>query len=107
MDGVTVLNIIKCHGISSWWYAIPLIFLILFIVFDMFEFKSGKFIFFVCAIISLLILAHKDITVPNGKYRYEVVIDKGKEVSLTEFQKHYKIVEQRGQIYVVEEKESE
>lgn len=104
MDGVTVLNIIECHGISSWWYVIPAIFLILLIVFDIFECKLGSFIFLVCTIISLLILGYKDNTVPNGKYQYEVVIDKGKEVSLVEFQEHYKIIEQRGQIYVVEEK---
>lgn len=45
------------------------------------------------------------ITVPNGKYHYEITIDN--ETSFTEVTEKYNIIEQRGEIFVVEERENE
>ena len=44
---------------------------------------------------------HKN-TVPTGKYKYEVTIDEN--VSFTELNSKYNIIEQRGDIYVLEDK---
>lgn len=41
-------------------------------------------------------------TVQTGKYKYEVTIDK--DVSFTELNSKYNIIEQRGDIYVLEDK---
>lgn len=43
------------------------------------------------------------ITVPNGKYQYEIMIDN--ETSFAEVIEKYNIIEQRGEIFVVEERE--
>lgn len=40
---------------------------------------------------------------PTGRYRYEVTIDDS--VSITEVYDHYNIIEQRGDIWVLEDKE--
>ena len=42
-------------------------------------------------------------TVPNGKYHYEVIFDE--DVTFNEINEKYIIIEQRGEIFVVEEKE--
>ena len=41
---------------------------------------------------------------PTGRYRYEATIDKS--VSFTELYEKYDIVEQRGEIYILEDKEN-
>lgn len=43
------------------------------------------------------------ITVPTGEYQYEITIDD--ETSFSEVIEKYNIIEQRGDIFVVEEKE--
>ena len=43
------------------------------------------------------------VTVPNGKVRYEVLINE--DTSFTEVIEKYNIIEQRGEIFVLEEKE--
>lgn len=42
---------------------------------------------------------------PTDKYEYECVIDES--VSMTEFCDRYKIIEQRGEIYVIREKDND
>ena len=44
-------------------------------------------------------------TTPTGKYKYEVTIDKS--VPMTEFYEKYEIIEQRGEIFVIKEKEKD
>lgn len=41
-------------------------------------------------------------TVPNGKYQYEILIDDN--VTFNEVTEKYNIIDQRGEIFVVEEK---
>lgn len=52
---------------------------------------------FVCGAIS------DEVTVPNGEVRYEVLISD--DISFAEVIEKYDIIEQRGEIFVVEEKE--
>ena len=44
-----------------------------------------------------------DYAVPSGKYRYEVILNEN--VSFHEIASKYDIIEQRGEIFVLEEKE--
>lgn len=46
-----------------------------------------------------------DYAVPNGKYQYEILIDDS--TTFSEVNEKYNIIEQRGEIYVVEEREDE
>ena len=57
--------------------------------------------FGVCGLIGSLIPSN----VESGRYRYEVTIDES--VSFSDIYEKYEIVEQRGEIWVLEEKEKE
>ena len=41
--------------------------------------------------------------IPTGRYKYEVILDKS--YSATELYENYDVVEQRGKIWVIEDKE--
>lgn len=64
-------------------------------------------IFLLCSWIGFVVTAKasdKKI-IPTGKYKYEVTIDKS--VPMTEFYEKYEIIEQRGEIFVIKEKEKD
>ena len=112
MDGVTILNTIEVTGISR-----------IVIIAFMASFIIGLFLMSIlelsensCVLVYLLI----DLIVfigcvfvswyqsenhKTGEIRYEVTIDD--TVSMTEFNKKYEIIEQRGDIFVVKEKNNE
>ena len=63
-------------------------------------------VLFVCSIIASIVFAAINDTYksePTGRYRYEVTIDDS--VSITEVYDHYNVVEQRGDIWILEDKE--
>ena len=63
-------------------------------------------ILFVCSIVAFVVFAAINDTYksePTGRYRYEVTIDDS--VSITEVYDHYNVVEQRGDIWILEDKE--
>lgn len=61
-------------------------------------------VLFIALISTIVCGAIKDnFTVPNGKVRYEVLIND--DTSFTEVIEKYEIIEQRGEIFVLEEKE--
>ena len=62
---------------------------------------ASAIIFFLIAI-GLLIFA-SDFQEPTGKYQYEIMIDDS--TTFSEVIEKYDIIEQRGEIFVVEEKE--
>lgn len=62
----------------------------------------------ICTIISLVALIVVMIKAPmidTGRNKYEVILDDS--VSANEIYEKYKIIEQRGEIWVIEDKESE
>lgn len=59
-------------------------------------------ILFIVGLISLFVGVDHSYTIPTGKYKYEVTIDEN--VSFTELNSKYNIIEQRGSIYVLEDK---
>lgn len=60
------------------------------------------FILFAISVVSLIVCSIYERSVPTGKYKYEVTIDK--DVSFTELNSKYNIIEQRGNIYILEDK---
>lgn len=114
MDGVTILNTIVSNenieiGIVLIILGITILFIsVLGIIFSIIE--SNKFdgftIFFIFGSIfslGLLILGRMAVNELKEKTTYEVIISG--EVSLTEFTSKYEIIEQRGEIYVIKERE--
>lgn len=59
-------------------------------------------ILFAIGFILLIVCSIHEGSIPTGKYKYEVTIDK--DVSFTDLNSKYNIVEQRGDIYVLEDK---
>lgn len=113
MDGVTILNIIEVTGVSKNVIIATLICFVvaLFITFILKVSEDSIFDIF------LLILLIGDVfglfacffvgtyQIENhktGEIQYEVTVDNS--VSMTEFNKKYEIIEQRGDIFVVKER---
>ena len=107
IEGITVLNEIAVTGVPSWMMISAIIISIIgFIVFAIAiiaEWPVWKviipiiiilFTWFICGIFN--------ITFKTGKYQYECIIDDS--VPYNEVVDNYKIVEQRGDIWVLENK---
>ena len=107
IEGITVLNEIAVTGVPSWMMVSAIIIAVIgFIVFAIAiiaEWPAWKaiipiiiilFTWFICGIFN--------ITFKTGKYQYECIIDDS--VPYNEVVDNYKIVEQRGDIWVLEEK---
>lgn len=67
--------------------------------------SGGLFIYTIIAGLcgAMLILASEEIQVPSGEYHYEIMIDD--TTPFAEVIEKYNIIEQRGELFVVEEKE--
>lgn len=116
---MTILNTIeltKTAPLINWISVGSIISLLLSFIIGMFSAGKGKrcdtiatccFAMVILSFIGLFICAPLSdmITVPNGKYHYEITIDNG--TSFAEVIEKYNIIEQRGEIFVVEEREDE
>ena len=72
------------------------------------DYKGATLICFLGAIgcvIAFLVLIIIDFKEPVGRYKYEVTISE--EVSMVEIHERYDVIEQRGQIWVLEDKKVE
>ena len=107
IEGITVLNKIAITGVPSWMMVSAIIISIIgFIVFAIAiiaKWPAWKaivpiiivlLIWFICGILN--------ITIKTGEYRYECIIDDS--VPYNEVVDNYKIIEQRGDIWVLEDK---
>ena len=107
IEGITVLNKIAVTGVPSWALVSAIIICIIgFIVFAIsiiIEWRTLTaivpiivilFIWFICGIFN--------ITFKTGEYRYECIIDDS--VPYNKVVENYKIIEQRGDIWVLEDK---
>ena len=107
IEGITVLNEIAVTGVPSWMMISAIIISIIgFIVFAIAiiaEWPAWKaiipiiivlFTWFICGIFN--------ITFKTGKYQYECIIDDS--VPYNEVIENYNIIEQRGDIWVLEDK---
>lgn len=65
------------------------------------EFISGMLVI-IFVVIGVVVLVYSE---PTGRYTYEAIIDKN--VSINEVYEHYKVIEQNGKKWVLEDKESD
>lgn len=105
-EGITILNKTAITGLPSWIMVSSVVILIIgFIVLVVAILTDwpawiaiitfvGLFVFVICGIL--------DTTVKTGEYRYECTIDDS--VSYNEVVENYKIVKQRGDIWILEDK---
>ena len=115
MTGVEILNQIPVTetemGIGFGWLMVIAIVILSFIVgifaaFDSDDLDLGLILGAVVAVgVTFVIMIFSAKEVPTGEYQYEVVIEE--EVNLHEFYDYYDVIEQRGEIFVVQEKSSE
>lgn len=106
VEGITVLNKIAVTGVPSW---ITLSAIILFtiglLVFIVSLIADGPAWTAIISLVSLLVLvicSILDATIKTSEYRYECIIDDS--VSYNEVVENYNIIEQRGNIWVLEDK---
>ena len=110
MAGVEILNQIEVTDTQTgigfgWVLAIALgVFLLISILgnFDEFCMVLGAI---AAAGIAIMVIFATIEEVPTGEYQYEVIVNE--EVNLQEFYDYYDVVEQRGEIFVVEERTTE
>ena len=116
MNGIDILNkeeilttpewIGMAASISGVMVIISIIFVVAFTLTDHDTASVFFIIIFVCSVVAFVVFAAINDAYksePTGRYRYEVTIDDS--VSITEVYNHYNVVEQRGDIWVLEDKE--
>lgn len=107
IEGITILNKIAVTGLPTWMMVsaiiICMIGLIVFAIAIIAEWPAWTaivpiiIILLVCLICGIL-----NITIKTGEYQYECIIDDS--VPYNEVVENYKIIEQRGDIWVLEDK---
>lgn len=106
VEGITILNKIAVTGVPSW---IALSAIILFtiglLVFIVSIMADGPVWTAIIPLVSLLVLVAYSIlnaTIKTGEYQYECIIDDS--VPYNKVIENYNIIEQRGDIWVLEDK---
>lgn len=107
VEGITILNATAVTGLPTWVSVLAfVIFFIGAIVFAVSMILDGPvWVTASSLMIGLIVMIACGIfkyTVKTGEYRYECIIDDS--VSYNEVVENYKIVEQRGDIWVLEDK---
>ena len=105
---MTILNQTEIMQTSLWVLIVFIIFMVLGTSLVIVGFIANKEkiipislpVFFLAIFIRALGSAYK---VPTGRYRYECTIDS--KTSISEINENYKIVEQRGDLWVLEDKD--
>lgn len=113
IEGITILNQTEIMVQPDWCYRWGGIWLILFVISLYMLFNNRDFPVWLCgmsaiiAIISfawIVVIINWRETEPTGRYKYEVTIDES--VDFIDIYKNYDVIEQRGQIWVLEDKEN-
>ena len=107
IEGITILNKIAVTGVPSWILisaaVILIIGLIVFAISIIAEWPTWTAIVPIIIILLVwLICGILNITIKTGEYQYECIIDDS--VPYNEVVDNYKIIEQRGDIWVLEDK---
>lgn len=107
IEGITVLNKIAITGVPSWMMiltaAIFIIGLIVVAIAIISEWPTWKVIIpIIIVLVIWFICGIFNITIKTGEYRYECIIDDS--VPYNEVVENYNIIDQRGDIWVLEDK---
>ena len=107
-EGITILNKVAVTGLPSWimvsatvLFIIGVLIFIVDIIADC-NWPVWTAVFLLIGWLILVVTIFLDITITTDKYRYECIIDDS--VSYNEVVENYKIIEQRGDICVLEDK---
>ena len=100
IDGITVLNVESINRVPVYFWIIIVTIIVVSLAFC----DSELFIVaFILSILATVVTCTFTEPVPTGRYEYEVTIDD--TVSMTKLYEQYEIVEQRGDIWVLKDKE--
>ena len=106
IKGITILNKIAVTGVPSWVLVSAIIICIIgFIVFAIAiiaDWPTWTAIIPAVSLLIFVICGILDGIIKTGEYRYECIIDDS--VSYNEVVENYKIVERRGDIWILEDK---
>lgn len=100
IEGITVLNVESINRMPVYFWIIMLAIIIITLSFCISELCI---IGFILGMVLTIITCTLTEPVPTGRYQYEVTIDD--TVSMTKLYEKYEVVEQRGDIWVLEDKE--
>ena len=104
MDGVTILNTIPANDLSIpfWIFMVLMVVSSIVAIISFIKDEDAMLVVSIGAFCASLIIAF--VILPSDQYpdRYEECITD--DVSFNEFAQHYKIIDQRGEIYIVEER---
>ena len=113
MKGVDILNIEEISAVPLWVDVIVIIAVMVFtisliiLLISVYKLWDVSFIVSIITMlisfIFIIVLGANDIEEPTGRYRYEATIDES--VSITEIYDRYKVVDRRGDIWILEDKE--
>lgn len=109
MEGVTILNTIESMNKNIGVFSIYIIVMVLVISIGLFGINYFKdfnrilsvIIGIACAVLVVLLYILCPLFIGNANTRYEVTVDEN--VKMKEFIEHYKIIEIRDDVFVVEE----
>ena len=104
LEGITVLTQAECEDASLLWFFSPFFVMMLLVSVTGAIAGCGDWVTIVAVLagVAVGIGCYKGAMRPTGEYRYEVMIDES--VSMTEFYERYDVIEQRGKIYKIKEK---
>lgn len=100
IEGITVLNVESINRMPVYFWIIMLAIIIISLAFCISELCIIGFI--LGMVLTVITCAFTE-PVPTGQYQYEVTIND--TVSMTKLYEKYEVVEQRGDIWVLEDKE--
>ena len=106
IDGVTILNSSPIMEIKQPYYILFNVFILCFMVSMGLSIYFDSGFFYASMVISMIVIftiAAINPEEPSGRYKYEVVLNNG--VSIADLTEKYEIIEQRGQVWFLEDKE--
>lgn len=104
LEGITVLTQTEYEDASALWFLIPFFIVLLLVSITGAMTGCNDWIVPVAVLAGIVIgaVCYIQAMRPTGEYRYEVMIDES--VSMTEFYERYDVIDQRGKIYKIKEK---
>lgn len=104
LEGITVLTQTEYEDASLLWFFIPFFVVMLLIAITGAIAGCNDWVVMVAVLAGIVVggICYVQAMRPTGEYRYEVLIDES--VSMTEFYERYDVIDQRGEIYKIKEK---
>lgn len=104
LEGITVLAQTEYEDASVLWFFIPFFIVMILVAIIGAIFGCNDWIMMVAVMAGIAVgaICYVQAMRPTGEYRYEVMVDES--VSMTEFYERYDVINQRGKIYKIKDK---